>query len=510
MPILVSYNKFYDDNNDNKKYDNKKYDIQKYNSLETIKKYKFVIQIKCSSYRGETQLTSLPNNMNFPNLEHFNCSSNNLTSFPNNMNFPNLEHFDCSMNFLLKSLPNNMNFPNLKKLNCSDNMLTILPDNMNFPNLQYFNCSRNQLTTLPDNINFPKLTYFNCSYTKLRSLTDNMILPNLQYLHCSNTELISLPDNMNLPNLIFLNCDDTKLSSLPDNMNLPNLSTFQCCNSQLSSLPNNMNFPNLHTFDLTNNNLTSLPENMILPNLKNLDCSRNQLTTLPICILNFRNLQMCNIENNEIELSLQMARFINRINNSSINQINVYNDSQNIHNSNIQESIKDSINRITTRTDLKKYNIDELNTIIIENKILTEQCKTLLLEYSNDMDVHSLLLLTFSEVLWFTIQTIITDFEKQDQEEIFKILNQEIMDTECKCFTGRMNRVINCLNGFSPLVNINIKDGEQIGNIIVLIKNKLVLSSSYTIEKHKREVEKELFERNYDIETIQIWLEYIY
>ena len=132
------------------------------------------------------------------------------------------------------------------------------------------------------------------------------------------------------------------------------------------------------------------------------------------------------------------------------------------------------------------------------------------MEYSCDNSVHSLLLLTFSEVLWFTIQTIITDFEKQEQEEIFKILNQEIMDTECKCFTGRMNRVINCLNGFSPLVKINIKDGEQIGNIIVLIKNKLVLSNSYTIEKHKIEVEKELFERNYDIETIQIWLEYIY
>ena len=44
----------------------------------------------------------------------------------------------------------------------------------------------------------------------------------------------------------------------------------------------------------------------------------------------------------------------------------------------------------------------------------------------------------------------------------------------------------------------------------MLIKNKLVLSNSYTIEKHKIDVEKELLERNYDIETIQIWLEYIY
>ena len=125
------------------------------------------------------------------------------------------------------------------------------------------------------------------------------------------------------------------------------------------------------------------------------------------------------------------------------------------------------------------------------------------------MTVHSLLLLTFSEVLWFIIQTIINDFKIKEQEGIFKILNQEILDADCKCFTGRMNRVINCLNGFSPLVNINIKDGEQIGNIIILVKNKLELTGVYTIEQHKIEVEKELLERNYDIETIKTWLEYI-
>ena len=84
-----------------------------------------------------------------------------------------------------------------------------------------------------------------------------------------------------------------------------------------------------------------------------------------------------------------------------------------------------------------------------------------------------------------------------------------VLDADCRCFTGRMNRVINCLNGFSPLVNINIKDGEQISNIIILVKNKLELTGTYTIEQHKIEVEKELLERNYDIETIRTWLEYI-
>ncbi len=111
---------------------------------------------------------------------------------------------------------------------------------------------------------------------------------------------------------------------------------------------------------------------------------------------------------------------------------------------------------------------------------------------------------------------ILTDFQIEEQEEIFKVLNQEIKDADCKCFTGRMNRVINCLNGFSPLVVINIKYGEQIGNIIILVKNKLELTNSYTIEQHKIEVEKELLERNYEIETIKTcalsieYIEYMY
>ena len=193
-------------------------------------------------------------------------------------------------------------------------------------------------------------------------------------------------------------------------------------------------------------------------------------------------------------------------------KLNDYNDTQNVYNYAIQLCVRDSINRITTRSDLKKYNIDELHALIIwlqTNNLLNEISTQLLFEYIADTTIHSLLLLTFSEVLWFIIQTIITDFSDIIQEEIFKVLNQEIIDADCKCFTGRMNRVINCLNGFSPLVVININDGEQIGNIIILVKNKLELTGVYTIEQHKIEVEKELLERNYDIDTIKIWLEYI-
>ena len=45
--------------------------------------------------------------------------------------------------------------------------------------------------------------------------------------------------------------------------------------------------------------------------------------------------------------------------------------------------------------------------------------------------------------------------------------------------------------------------------VLTQVKNKLELTDIYTIEQHKTDVEKELLERNYDIETIKTWLEYI-
>ena len=328
---------------------------------------------------------------------------------------------------------------------------------------------------------------------------------------------VLLSENMNFPNLQSLDCKHNELTSLPKNMIFPNLKYFECEYNKLTSLPDNMHFPNLHHFDCSHNKLTSLPNNMHFPNLHHFDCSHNKLTSLPLCILNWRNIRVMGIYNNPIELSPQIARFINRyrarvlndLRAGLYNDLNVYNDTQNVHNSTIQTSVKDSINNITTKIDLLKYDKDELHRLIINDNILTQLCKEQLIEYCSDTTEHSLLLLTFSEVLWFVLQTIHNDFSIEVQNEIKKILNEEMKESECKCFTGRMNRSVNCLNGFSSHVKINIQDSEQIGNIIFLVKDKLESTNSYTIEKHKIEVEKELIERNYDIKTIKTWLEYV-
>jgi hypothetical protein len=209
--------------------------------------------------------------------------------------------------------------------------------------------------------------------------------------------------------------------------------------------------------------------------------------------------------NNPLELSPQIARFINRINNIQTNQLNVYANGQNVHDSNIQLCIKDSINALTTRRYIGSYNKIQLIETIISDPILT--CKDQLIEYLEDETVHSLLLLTWGEVLWAVLRTIKLDFNTEQQIEIKMILNQEMDDAQCKCFTGRMGRVVNCLNGFSPLVNINIKDSDQIGNIIVLIKSQL--ADNYNVETHKQLVKQELESRGFDDHMIDEWIGYI-
>ena len=360
--------------------------------------------------------------------------------------------------------------------------------------------------------NNENVMHINCSYNKLTSLPENMNLPNLQKFYCYNNKLTCLPENMNFLNLQFFDCSSNKLTFLPENMYFPNLQKFYCDSNKLTSLPENMNFPLLRVFYCSANKLTSLPENMNFPLLRDFYCYDNKLTSLPVCIMNWRNLRIIDYAENEIELSPQLARFINKIQTGSATKINVYGDRQNVHNTSIQCSVRDSINRLTTRRDLPKFAADILNTMILSDNTLTEHVKAQLIDYCSDDSAHSLLLLTFAEVLWYVLNTIIHDFKDslETQREIKQVLNQEMLDAECKCFTGRMNRVVNCLNGFSSLVDIKISDGEQIGNIIVMQRDRALDSEGkYSVAEHKRMVYRELQERGYDSETVAQWLEYI-
>ncbi len=83
----------------------------------------------------------------------------------------------------------------------------------------------------------------------------------------------------------------------------------------------------------------------------------------------------------------------------------------------------------------------------------------------------------------------------EHSSEIKKVLNQEMEDSECKCFTGRVSRLVNCLSTFDELVEVTISDAEQIGNVITTILNRLNREERYTVELHREITKVELLER---------------
>ena len=426
------------------------------------------------------------------NLQKFNCSYNKLEQLPWALP-PNLVEVKCSHN-QLKTLPEH--FPvNLKLLDCSHNRLTSLPKNLP-PNLNGLLCNHNRLESIPNNL--PQtLRGFVCHHNQLRSLPDNLS-QKLYMLKCQNNRLETLPDN--LPQTLrVLWCNDNQLISLSENLPL-NLNYLFCENNKLISLPNIFP-PNLHTFNCSNNRLIDLSNNLPL-NLRVLVCNNNRLISLPISLTRLRHIREFRYNGNDIQhIPPQVQRWINII--RGVQQLQGY-DIQNVHNHSIQKSVRESIEKITSQHF--EIDIDLIIEDMLSDNILTEQCKQSIIQYCNNQNVHSVLQLTFKELFGYVWKTI---KENEHCDEIKGILNIEMNNARCKCFTGRISRLINCLNGFSDLVRIELSNNEQIGNIIILVKNKLIREDNYNVETHKKMVTRELIERGYSNDVITEWTEYI-
>ena len=111
--------------------------------------------------------------------------------------------------------------------------------------------------------------------------------------------------------------------------------------------------------------------------------------------------------------------------------------------------------------------------------------------------------ITFKELLKAVFIEIDT-FKSTDYNSILEVLNQEMADSVCMCFTGRISRLVNCLSGFSDKVCIQISSKEEIGNIISVLRNKIG-----DIEELKKAIDVEMTERGYSREIIDEWLEYV-
>ena len=75
-------------------------------------------------------------------------------------------------------------------------------------------------------------------------------------------------------------------------------------------------------------------------------------------------------------------------------------------------------------------------------------------------------------------------------------------DSMCKCFTGRLTRLVNVLVGFFDDIEINISDSERISAIILS-----VLSGEEMTDELKEICRTKLKEADVEESEIEKWLE---
>ena len=368
--------------------------------------------------------------------------------------------------------------------------------------------SSNQLTFLPVEIGqLVNLKALDLSYNQLAFLPAEIVkLVNLQTLYLSNNQLTFLPVEIGqLVNLQTLVLYNNQLTFLPVEIRqLVSLQNLNLSFNQLTFLPVEIGgLVALQYLYITNNKLTFLPVEIgKLVNLRYLYLSSNQLTALPSSLGQCHQLQYFVCGDNPIEyVPPNVLRLIARQNQAQ----GVYTDRQSVHNSGIQTSVKDSIMRLLSIKP--SHNFEAVTALVLSDQTLTQFTKESLVEYCKDESVHTILNLTFSDLLTSVWNRIVAN---ENSGEIKAVLNTEMMDAECKCFTGRISRLVNCLNGFDSSITITINDSEQIGNIILLVKEKLMASvEGYSPAKHRELVRVELEERGYSTAVIEEWLEYI-
>jgi hypothetical protein len=378
----------------------------------------------------------------------------------------------------------------------------------NLPNgLQVLHLHNSQITkieNLPSSVQ--ELYLSNNKIIKIENLPSSV-----QELYLSNNRITKIENLPSSVQILYLSHNQiTKIANLPSSVQNLDLRHNQI--TKIENLPNSLqelkldknkiikmeNLPNsLQKLHLLGNKITKI-EN--LPNiLKFLDIDTNLITELPLYFLELGHPITFYYRNNPIEnIHPLIERWLERRNRRITNNNKIYSDGQNIHNSSVQKSFRNSLGNL-----LKDKNILTLNICkkhVIECNKLEEQVKRELLNYCDDDTEHSIYLVKFDEVFRYVVNRIV---RHSDSTEMFKILNEEIKDTICKCFTGRMARLVNVLNGFYDDITIHIGSNEQISNIIVMLREQ------YEGDELVKQIRLAMEERDYDNEVIEEWLTYV-
>ena len=293
-------------------------------------------------------------------------------------------------------------------------------------------------------------------------------------LYCDSNQITNLESLAGHTNLQELHCHDNQITTLVPLSTCINLEELYCCDNQITTLDPLSACINLQVLGFKNNQITFLNPITHLQELEELETSGNPLEAP----------------------SIQVQHFLERIRQLN-DKTSVYRDGQNVHDITIQKSVCDSLQNLL-KDPRHEFNLD----MIIEST-LDDKTKDILIEYCQDDSVHSIHLITYQELLGYVWDRII---QSSHREELFKILQEQISDSECKCFIGRFNRTLSVLVGFFDDIKVEISDNSRIGAIILLAKDQI---EPYNVDAHKKLALKRLREAGYSAEEVEPWIDAI-
>ncbi len=456
-------------------------------SLESLSDCINLKELRCNS----NNITSLEPLSKCINLKELRCKKNKIISLEPLSGCVNLKELRCKKNKIISLKPLSA-CVNLKKLYCHYNKIKSLKSLFNCVNLQYLDCGPNEITSLEPLSNCVNLQYLDCCYNKITSLKPLSKCINLQNLYCDYNDLASLEPLSKCINLQILICHHNKITFLEPLSKCVNLQYLDCKNNQITSLEPLSKCFNLQNLYCSNNKITSLEPLSNCVNLQYLVCSSNQIISLMPLIYHQRLIGF-SYNNNPLDVqTMQVQRFLDRLDRNLYSSI--YGDNQNVHDTTIQRTVCDSLKSLLSdpRPD---FSIDNVINSDLDNKT-----KEAIIEYCQDQTVHSIHLITYEELLSYVWTRIV---KSEHQTELKKILEEQIADAECMCFTGRFNRTLSVLVGFYDDIKINISDNSRISAIILNCKDKIV---PYNEIIHQEMSKKELIEAGYNENEIESWI----
>lgn len=322
-------------------------------------------------------------------------------------------------------------------------------------------------------------------------------LYNLEYLDLSQNNFTTLPNLNHLQNLKYLNLSFNKFKTLPDLNLLSKLEILELNRNKLIKLPL---LPNLSFLSFYKNNISDIEQIKLLTNLVHLNISDNNITTLPnmenlkkICVFHYK---YNNIKYIDPDITKRILL------NGTIDMF--YSDGQSIHNSNCQNTLKSAILHIIKKP---MYNYDDLIIDIEDHHLFSSEFKEKLLTHikSNMLFVvNDNISITFGQLLQFVWYIIKNHEHNKELEIIFYDVTSKSL-----CFVSWITNIVITLNTFVNYVNIILPDPNEIGNIIVKIKNKLLAKDKYNIADHKKLAYNKLIKKGIHLNIVELWISYI-